>query len=105
METWILEISAIIASIVALLLILILLSVFDGKPTFTSHHVTLNTIIAVCATAIRGGLLFAVSSALGQWKWEWYTPAPRPTMDFDTIDAASRGPVGSTNLLWRSRGM
>ena len=104
-ETWVLEIVSMIFSIAAVVVIAVLLGVFNGKPDFHYHHVTLNAIIAICATVARGGLLFAVSSALGQWKWEWFSSRPRRLKTFTSIDDATRDPLGGLALIWHTRSM
>lgn len=104
-ETWWVEIFGLALSITSLGLIAVLLGVFDGKPTFDWHHVTLNAIIAICATALRGGVLFAVGSALGQWKWERFAVSPTPLNVFGSLDSASRNVLGGLELIWRTRGL
>ena len=100
-----LEILSIISSIIAIVAIAVLLGVFNGKANFHWHHVTLNAVVAVCATICRGGLLFAVCSALGQWKWEWYSSGPKALKTFASIDGASRDSLGGLDLIWRTRSM
>ncbi|MCJ1265917.1 hypothetical protein MMC22_005799 [Lobaria immixta] len=50
-------------------------------------------------------LMLAVSSALGQWRWNWFYGQSRPLADFDTLDAASRGAIGSFRLLWTTKSL
>ena len=41
-----------------------------------------------------------VDVGLGQLKWRWFREG-RPLHDVAQYDSASRGPLGSTSLLWR----
>lgn len=99
-DTWCPEILAVLFSSLCSFGILLFLAVFDGKPAFRWHHLTLNAIISVFSTFSRVSLVYAVSSSLGQWKWNFSTEAARPATQFDTIDTASRGVLGALQLLW-----
>ena len=103
-DTWTLEIAALVLSAVSLVLIIILLSVYDGKPQFSFGFINLNTVIAILAAAFRIGFMVPVGEALAQWKWLWFSRKSRPLGDFDSIDDASRGTRGSFLLLWETKG-
>ena len=102
-DSWVVEVTGAVLSILSLFAIVLLLLVYDGKSTFTWHGVTLNTIISVLATTARISIVLAVSSCLAQQKWMWLSRRPGPLMDFETFDAASRGPSGSIKLLWSTK--
>lgn len=70
-DTWGLEIAASLLAFVSLSVIIILLSVYNGRPQFSFGGVTLNTIVAILAACVRIGLVLPVSEALSQWKWIW----------------------------------
>lgn len=99
-DTWFIEIASISLSLISFLAILITLACYNGKILFSWHKVTINTVISIFATISRVCLMVAVSSALGQWRWNWFYGQSRPLADFDTLDAASRGAIGSFRLLW-----
>lgn len=103
-DTWALEIAALILAVVSLVVIIILLSVYDGKPQFSFGFLNLNAVIAILAAAFRIGFMVPVGEALAQWKWLWFSKKPRPLGDFDSIDDASRGSRGSLLLLWETKG-
>ena len=103
-DTWALEIAALVLSIVSLIAIIILLSIYDGKPQFSFGFLNLNTVIAILATAFRIGFMVPVGEALAQWKWLWFSKKARPLGDFDSIDDASRGSRGALLLLWETKG-
>lgn len=104
-DTWALEIAALVLSVVSLVAIVILLSVYDGEPQFSFGIINLNTIIAILAAAFRIGFMVPVGEALAQWKWLWFSKKSRPLADFDSIDDASRGSRGSLLLLWQTKGL
>ena len=99
-DTWLIEIASISLSLISLLAILILLACYNGKLLFSWHKVTINTVISIFATVSRICLMLAVSSALGQYRWNWFYRQSRPLADFDLLDTASRGAIGSFRLLW-----
>jgi hypothetical protein len=103
-DTWALEIAALILAIVSLVVIIILLSVYDGKPQFSFGFLNLNAVIAILAAAFRIGFMVPVGEALAQWKWLWFSKKTRPLGDFDAIDDASRGSRGALLLLWKTKG-
>ncbi|KAI9170741.1 hypothetical protein HJFPF1_00212 [Paramyrothecium foliicola] len=46
-------------------------------------------------------MIFGISECVGQWKWILFSRKERRLMDFERIDLASRGPLGSSILVWR----
>ena len=102
-NTWLLEIGWVILSLASLLAILIFLACYNGQLLFSWHRITLNTVISIFATLSRLTLVVAVSSALGQWRWNWFSGHSHPLTDFERLDGASRGSFGSFCLLWRTK--
>lgn len=91
---------SILASLVLLAALVGLLVAFDGREIFDYGAVTLNTLIAILSTANKATILYAVSHAIGQWKWIAFSGRQqRRLLDFERIESASRGPLGSLNLL------
>jgi hypothetical protein len=68
-----------------------------------SRSLTLNTLVSILAAAAKSALLFSVASTMGQAKWCWFRPAGGSTrrrlQDIQTLDDASRGPMGSVLAL------
>jgi len=58
----------------------------------------LSTLISVLSTILRAATLFAVAEVISQVKWSWFTE-PRYLADLDRFDKASRGAMGSMQLL------
>jgi hypothetical protein len=80
--------------------IVAILAHYDGR-TFPSvlGGISINAIVAILSTVFKSSLIFSVSAALGQLKWDWFEKAPRQLIDMWTFDEASRGPLGATKLL------
>lgn len=98
--SWRWEILSVVGSASCLVALVGVLLGFDGKAIFTWHGVTLNAIVSLLSTASKGALLFAVAELVSQWKWILFTGRARPLMDFERIDSASRGLLGSLRLMW-----
>lgn len=60
----------------------------------------LNAIVSTLATLSGSSMLFSVSAAMGQAKWDWISEQPRPLRDLELLDEASRGPLGSFEMLF-----
>ncbi|KAI1195311.1 hypothetical protein F5X97DRAFT_247838 [Nemania serpens] len=98
---WARELFALIFSSASLVTIGILLVVYHGRPIRSfSQAITLNGVVSILATGYKAALLYVVSSALGQSKWNWYARGLRRLDDFERIDEASRGPLGAFRLLY-----
>lgn len=102
---WIPETAGILGSALLLAALAVLLACFDDKAVFDWKGVTLNAVVSLISTASKASLLFAVSELISQWKWILFTRTSRPLIDFERVDAASRGPMGSLRLLWKARSM
>lgn len=62
--------------------------------------VNLNAIVSILATISSSSMLFSVSAAMGQAKWDWISKQPRLLRDLELLDEASRGPLGSFEMLF-----
>jgi hypothetical protein len=102
-DSWLFEIVSILISLLSIVAISALLAYYNGKLLFKWHNVTLNTVISVFATLARISLILAVSSSIGQWRWNWFLKRPRRLADIDVLDSASRGSFGSLQLVWTTR--
>ncbi|KAF5497715.1 hypothetical protein CGCS363_v007756 [Colletotrichum siamense] len=101
---WILEICAVILSILALAAIAILLPLYNNKPLSTwSFQYSFNTVVSILGATSRATLAFAVSACISQGKWNWFRRRDDTIMVFDRFEEASRGPWGGVRLLWWSR--
>lgn len=100
---WLPETAGILTSVFSLYLLATLLTVYDGKTVFEWKGITLNSVVSILSTASKAALLHAISELISQWKWILFTRKSRPLLDFERIDAASRGPLGSLLLVWKSK--
>lgn len=102
---WLPETAGILASAMLLVALAALLAFYDDKAVFEWKSVTLNALVSVLSTASKASLLYALSELISQWKWIVFTSTRRPLVDFERIDAASRGPLGSLGLMWRCKAL
>jgi hypothetical protein len=101
---WGLEFLALMGSLCSLGVMVILLSQFDGSPTFHWYGLSLNVIVSILSTASKAWLLLAVSATVGQWKWIMFSQRKHNLRDFEIVDDASRGPLGCMKVLLRRKG-
>ncbi|KAF2101109.1 hypothetical protein NA57DRAFT_36112 [Rhizodiscina lignyota] len=100
---WLWELMAWCLSAVCMGIIALVLLLLDDTQT-TTMEVTLNSIISVLSGIAKAALLLPTAEALGQLKWSWFWRDSKKVRDFETFDAASRGPWGSLMLLIRTKG-
>ncbi|CAH0045092.1 unnamed protein product [Clonostachys solani] len=72
---------------------------FDGKEPNTSSIITPNTIVSILSTGSKAALLSAAAGCIGQANWVLFAGQPRRLYDFELVSDASRGPLGSIQLL------
>lgn len=101
---WWPELLACLFSMACIVALVALLTIYNERQIFNWHGVTLNALVSVLSTASKASLLLAVEEAIGQWKWLLFWGRRRRILDFDKIDNASRGPLGSVSLFWGVRG-
>jgi hypothetical protein len=104
-EWWLLEIISWVFSAIYMSIILSVLLHFNGRslPEW-KLGLTLNSFISILSGFAKASLLLPTAQALGQLKWNWFRK-PRQLADFEIIDSASRGPLGSMILLASTKGM
>lgn len=101
--TWDVEIAAVVFSCLSLIAMIVLLIVGNGQAVWSG--VTLNTYVSILATATKLSALFALSSAIGQTKWNTFRRQSGSLLEFEAIDSASRGALGCIQLLFQTRRM
>lgn len=99
-DGWFWQIIASAACIISMAATVTLLAVFNKKPIFEWRGVSLNALVALFSTISRLLLAYTVSECLGQGKWIWLAWGRKPADHLSVIDQASRGPLGSSKLLW-----
>ena len=85
--------------------IAILLFTFDGhRAPDWPYGITLGALVSLLATIAIFLLTVPVTSGLGQIKWLWFRSEQHKIIDFEVIEEAGRGPMGSFLLLLKWRG-
>lgn len=107
LRLWILEVFAIVVTIITFAALIIILWHFDGKPLLSwSLHgksITLNTIISILSKAITISIMLAMSEGMGQWKWIIFTHERRRLLDFEELDSASHSELAILKLFLKPR--
>jgi hypothetical protein len=100
LDSWVCEWAAMCFSIVCLVALVFVVSLYSGGPIpKLGSGLTLNAIISVLSTASRASLVFVVSATIGQLKWCWLKRSDRKIHNVQTMDDASRGPLGALGVL------
>jgi len=104
-EWWLLEVINWFIGAFSVAALVIVLRHYDGKKIpHWKFGLTLNALISLLAGLTRSSLLIPTYQALGQLKWNWFRAEPKVMVDFELFDSASRGPLGSIFLLFRTFG-
>ncbi|KAK5322268.1 hypothetical protein LTR70_003769 [Exophiala xenobiotica] len=84
---------------------MVLFAVFDGKQDFEWRGITLNATVSTLSTVSRLTLLIAISSCIGQLRWNLFSQRQIPVSYMDTWDSASRGALGCVTLLLETKSL
>ncbi|KAL0944712.1 uncharacterized protein CTRU02_202599 [Colletotrichum truncatum] len=103
-SAWGPEYAVVVGATVSFIAMVILLAHFDGESVFVWEGVTLNAIVSILSVIIKAAVAFAIAECMAQWKWILFAREERPLIDFDRIDAATRGPLGSLRILLKTKG-
>ncbi|ORY72145.1 uncharacterized protein BCR38DRAFT_28151 [Pseudomassariella vexata] len=99
-HTWRLEISAVLLSLCAVAVsVILLISAHDRPLAKFDWFISFNTVISILGAVSRASLGFAIGSCLGQGKWNWFKMRSDRLIAFEKFEEASRGPWGSMWLL------
>ncbi|KAK8127959.1 c6 and c2h2 transcription factor [Apiospora sp. TS-2023a] len=101
---WWAEIAAVVGSIAAMVALVIVLALSDGRAlSLWTFFVQPNTVISILVMVSKTSMLLAVSACLSQLKWKHFLDRPRPLSHLQAFDNASRGPLGSLYLMGNLR--
>ncbi|KAF9881496.1 hypothetical protein CkaCkLH20_00642 [Colletotrichum karsti] len=103
-SAWGPEYSALAGAIISFAAMVTLLAHFDGRDVFTWQGVTLNAIVSILSVATKAAIAYVLAECMAQWKWILFAREERPLIDFDRIDSATRGPLGSLRIIFRTHG-
>jgi hypothetical protein len=107
-DWWLGELVAMLSSCALVVALCVVLKKYDGQQvpsfgTWFDSGITLGTLVALLTTLAVAMALSTVQECLSQLKWLWYSGASRPLEDVETYDRASRGLLGSVQLMWKLR--
>lgn len=103
--SWAPELVWCLLSVILLMGLVMVLSTFDSRPLpDLPLGLTLNTVVAILATASRAVTVFLIGQGISQMKWNQYVGRDRPLNNLHVFDEASRGPWGSLQMVLRTRG-
>jgi hypothetical protein len=107
-DWWLGELVAVLSNCALIVALCIILEKYDGQQvpsfgTWFNSGITLGTLVSVLTTLAVTMALSTVQECLSQLKWLWYSGASRPLGDVEAYDRASRGLIGSVQLLWKLR--
>ncbi|EMD68892.1 hypothetical protein COCSADRAFT_277824 [Bipolaris sorokiniana ND90Pr] len=76
-----------------------------GKLMCRPVGISVNAVVSWLGTLTRLCLLVLLSNGLGQMKWSWLArpKGSRSLLHIETFDSASRGSLGSMQLLWKMK--
>lgn len=102
---WSWEFASFLVSTLCIGAIVIILARFNQKPLPDLGFLTINGIIGTLAGIAKAALILPTTEAISQlkWLWFWNQTKPKPIVDFQIYDSASRGPWGSLCLLAQPR--
>jgi Protein of unknown function (DUF3176) len=96
----VLEIISCAGSVLALAAIVIFLTEYDGRvQTEWPYNMTPNSVISWFATLMKAFMLVPIAACISQASWIHFYSKPHILKDLATFDDASRGPMGSLQLL------
>ena len=103
---WLCELFSWLISALCIFGLALLLSYWDGRavPDRWPSGITLNAYIAILSGITKYTLAVPIDSAIGQLRWQWFAKGPRPLIDFEHFDDASRGPLGAAKLILLTKG-
>lgn len=64
---------------------------------------TINSLLSILSVFGSTCAMIPVTKGLGQLKYLWFMEKDRTLADLETFDSASRGKVGSAQLMWKLR--
>lgn len=100
---WLYELLGASFSVAFLVALIVVLHRSQGKEQkrWLFGTFTLNGLVALLSTFIRATMMFCVGAGISQMKWNQFfsRDGGRRLKDLDILEQASRGPLGSFNLL------
>ncbi len=100
---WTWEVASGLVAVACLAAIVILLLSVKDKPVANwAPGITVNALLSVLVTVMKGAMAVIVAECLSQLKWSWFS-RERTLKDLEIFDEASRGVWGAATLLLTRR--
>ncbi|CCC10974.1 hypothetical protein SMACR_04203 [Sordaria macrospora] len=97
---WGWEMAALLLSCCSLVATITVLKLYDGTNVNSwKFYLSLSTTLSILSQVSRTSTAFALTSCIGQAKWNWFSKREDHLTTFTWFDAASRGPLGSVALF------
>lgn len=101
LKSWAPETSCCLLTVMILVALAVVLSMYDRKPLPQwPLGLTLNTIVALLATLCRSLIVIPIAEGISQLKWNWFAVHQRSIRSLYIFDQASRGPWGALRLIF-----
>lgn len=101
--TWTWEIASSLVAVACFTgILMLLLSVKDKPVPNWPSGITVNAILSVLVTVMKGAMGAIIAECISQLKWSWFK-YQRKLIDLETLDDASRGAWGAATLLLTRR--
>ncbi|KAJ4380387.1 hypothetical protein N0V85_008773 [Neurospora sp. IMI 360204] len=92
---WGWEMAAVLLSCCSLAATITVLKLYDGINVDSwKFYFSLSTTLSILSQVSRTSMAFALTSCIGQAKWNWFSRREDRLATFSQFDAASRGPLG-----------
>ncbi|KAI9926310.1 hypothetical protein MW887_004074 [Aspergillus wentii] len=103
-DYWVWQIVSCLISVMALFALIGVLFVYDHKaiPNWP-YGITINSVLSWISQILTACMVGAVATCLSQSKWIHFSSGERPLGEMNSYDWASRGALGCTAFLWRSK--
>ncbi|KAK8053984.1 hypothetical protein PG996_013285 [Apiospora saccharicola] len=99
-DTWATEILAMATSVACTVATCVILMTFNNnRVPDLPNAVNLNAIVSTLSIVSSSLMMYAVSAAIGQVKWNWFRAQRQPLHHLELLNEASRGPLGSLGIL------
>ncbi|KAI1609121.1 hypothetical protein EDD37DRAFT_653268 [Exophiala viscosa] len=100
LDNWWMEILSCVAIIVALMAIILTANAYRDQPLPKwPHGLSINTLISIYVAILKAARALILGKGLSHLKWTWFGMT-RPLKDLGAYDDASKGPLGSIQLLY-----
>ena len=97
---WLWEILSCLFSFLCMGAVIGVLAYEDGKPLDQwGFRVTPNAVVSFIAALAKSSFLLVIAETISQQKWLHFAQGPQKLNDLNIFDEASRGPLGSLQLL------